>query len=172
MPPGARAKATPVKVNAQQRAAKALELRKGGATFDQIAQQLGYAGRGKAFEAIQAALREVTREPAEELLELELQRLDALQNGLWPKASRGDTKSVDSTLRVMERRHKLLGLDDFEARIAAVEEGKLALAEDQAAVVAQGIRRILDRLDLSPAQQALVGTVVPEELRALTAGAA
>lgn len=51
---------------------------------------------------------------------------------------------------------------------AGVEERKVRLAEAQGALVGQVIRRILDRLNLTPDQQTLVGTVVPAELRALT----
>lgn len=50
---------------------------------------------------------------------------------------------------------------------AGVEERRVRLAEDQGALVAGVIRRILERLDLLEWQQELVGTVVPEELRAL-----
>lgn len=52
---------------------------------------------------------------------------------------------------------------------AGVEERRVRLAEDQGALVAQVIRRILDRLDLAEWQAELVTTVVPEELRALAA---
>ena len=51
---------------------------------------------------------------------------------------------------------------------AGVEERRVRLAEDQGALVAQVIRRILDRLDLSEWQAEMVGSVVPEELRALS----
>jgi len=55
---------------------------------------------------------------------------------------------------------------------AGVEERRVRLAEQQGALVAAVIRRVLERLGLTVEQQALVGTVVPEELRALAAGAA
>ena len=51
---------------------------------------------------------------------------------------------------------------------AGVEERRVRLAEDQGALVAQVIRRILDRLDLSEWQAEMVGSIVPEELRALS----
>ena len=51
---------------------------------------------------------------------------------------------------------------------AGVEERRVRLAEDQGALVAQVIRRVLDRLDLSEWQAEMVGSVVPEELRALS----
>lgn len=52
---------------------------------------------------------------------------------------------------------------------AGIEERRVKLAEQQGILVAAVIRRILVRLNLNEAQQGLVATVVPEELRALTA---
>lgn len=52
---------------------------------------------------------------------------------------------------------------------AGIEERRVKLAEQQGILVAAVIRRILTRLNLTDEQAALVGTVVPEELRALTA---
>lgn len=52
---------------------------------------------------------------------------------------------------------------------AGIEERRVKLAEQQGILVAAVIRRILTRLNLTDIQQGLVATVVPEELRALTA---
>lgn len=54
---------------------------------------------------------------------------------------------------------------------AGIEERRVRLAEQQGALVAEAIRRILARLNLTAAQQLLVGEVVPAELRALATGA-
>ena len=54
---------------------------------------------------------------------------------------------------------------------AGIEERRVQLAEAQGALIADVIRRILGRLNLNHDQITLVGTVVPEELRALTATA-
>lgn len=53
---------------------------------------------------------------------------------------------------------------------AGVEERRVRLAEDQGAAVAGVIRRILERLDLLEWQAEMVPSIVPEELRALSAG--
>lgn len=50
---------------------------------------------------------------------------------------------------------------------AGIEERRVQLAEQHGALIADVIRRILSRLDLTAAQQTLVGEVVPQELRAL-----
>jgi hypothetical protein len=93
----------------QQR--KALELRKAGATYDQIADQLGLANRSVAWKLVKTAIDEITREAAEEVLALELARLDSMLLGLWTKAKAGDPAAVDRALRIMDRRASFLGLD-------------------------------------------------------------
>ncbi len=93
----------------QQR--KALELRKAGANHDQIAQQLKVANRSVAWKLVQDAIHEIIREPAEEVLQLELARLDAMLLGVWTKAKGGDSHAIDRALRIMDRRAAYLGLD-------------------------------------------------------------
>lgn len=51
---------------------------------------------------------------------------------------------------------------------AGVEERRVAVAESQGAQLAQVVRGILDRLNLTPAQLELVPSVVTEQFRALT----
>ncbi|QXT62744.1 hypothetical protein [Tessaracoccus palaemonis] len=53
---------------------------------------------------------------------------------------------------------------------AGIEERRVQLAEQQGQLIASVIRRVLDRLHLTQAQQILVGEVVPAELRALAQG--
>ncbi|RCK68283.1 hypothetical protein DT076_16685 [Desertihabitans brevis] len=50
---------------------------------------------------------------------------------------------------------------------AGIEERRVRIAEETGSLVAQVIRRVLDRLELTEQQRTLVGTVVPDELRAL-----
>ena len=115
--------ASPRLIEAAEKRARALELRKAGATYDQIAQQVGYAERGSAYRAVQTALQAITQEPAQEVRQLEVERLDAMLLGLWPAARKGKEGAVDRVLRIMERRAKLLGLD---APVKADVGGKLS----------------------------------------------
>lgn len=55
---------------------------------------------------------------------------------------------------------------------AGIEERRVRLAEQQGALVAEVIRRILAALNLTPEQLELVPTVVPRELRAIEAAGA
>jgi len=97
-----------------QRRSKALAMRLAGATYDKIAYTLGYSGRGAAQKDVTRALETARREMtarADELRDLEVMRLDRLQVGLWSRATGGDYRAVDTLLRLMDRRARLLGLD-------------------------------------------------------------
>lgn len=101
------------RISVADRQRQALELRKAGLSYDLIARRLKYRSRSGAHKAVQTALKKTLREPADELRQLELERLDAMLLGLWPQAQRGNQGAVDRVLKIMERRAKLLGLDDF-----------------------------------------------------------
>src|SRR5690349_18012203 len=61
-----------------ERDAEACRLRSRGLTYDMIARELGMSDPSVAHRAVKRALVAIVREPAEELLKLELDRLDAL----------------------------------------------------------------------------------------------
>jgi hypothetical protein len=90
---------------------KALEMRKAGATYAEIATQLGFADRSAARKSVHSAIDDVTREPAREVITLELERLDTLLLGVWTRARNGDVQAIDRALRIMERRSAYLGID-------------------------------------------------------------
>ena len=90
---------------------QALELRRAGATYDEIARAIGYATPQGAYLAYGRALkRSLIVAGAEEAREMELDRLDRLQRTWWPKALSGDEKATDRVLKIMEHRAKYLGL--------------------------------------------------------------
>jgi len=110
-PPRNGKKTSPEVAAAQIRAAKALELRMEGKTFEAIAEELGYAGKQGAYDAVRRSIAAVTREPAEELLKLDLERLDAMWGIHYLNAQAGDVQALSACMKIMERRAKLLGLD-------------------------------------------------------------
>jgi len=108
---GGEPKTSEKRIAAVERQGRALELRKAGIGYATIARQLGYAGPSGAYKAIMTALHAVTREPARELVDLEVARLDDLLLGLWGNARKGNVAAVDRVLKIMQRRADLLGLD-------------------------------------------------------------
>ena len=95
----------------KERQAKALELRKAGMTYQQIADALGYGSHSAAQKAIQSGLKAIIREPAEDLRTLELERLDKMLASHWPAVLKGHVRSTEVAIRIMERRAALIGLD-------------------------------------------------------------
>ena len=110
-------------IKALERQRQALELRKAGVDYRAIAERLGYRSVASAHEAVKTALRRTLQEPADELREMELSRLDQMLLGLWPKATKGDTWAVDRVLKIMERRASLLGLDARAKRELTGKDG-------------------------------------------------
>lgn len=121
-------------IDTAQRDADACRLRSNGATYQEIADQLGYPDRQAARTAVTRALREIVAEPAAELRTLELARLDRMWNVAWriledqhvtvsqgrvvhtddgqPVADVGPVlAAIDRLLKIQERRARLLGLD-------------------------------------------------------------
>jgi hypothetical protein len=101
-------RATPARAGTAQRRRDALSLRAAGASFRQIADSLGIS-LGQAHADVVSELAEVTRPIAEEVLALDLERLDVMQVSLWPAVRAGDVQAVNAVARIVELRQKLVG---------------------------------------------------------------
>ena len=55
-------------------------------------------------------MAQITAEPARELLQLELLRLDEMQRGFYAAACEGNIAAINMCLRILDRRAHLLGL--------------------------------------------------------------
>ena len=112
-----------------ERRVQALELRKAGYTFPQIAAaleistQAAYKHVVKALEVIHNEISEKT----EELRTLEVERIDTLYMVMYKKAEKGDYNAVDRCIKLMERRAKLLGLD-APAKSEIMSDGLLTIS--------------------------------------------
>lgn len=120
-----------------ERRGRAIALRLAGLEYQAIADRLGYASRQAARvdveRALQANLAEESRQ-ADLLRQVELQRLDRLQAAAWPAAAGGDLRAIDTVLKVIDRRCKLLGLDaPIRAEVMTID----AIEANIAALTAQ-----------------------------------
>lgn len=94
-----------------ERQLPALEYRRMGYTYAQIAEMLGYSSAQGAFKAVESVLRRISREPTEDVVLLELERVDALFVRPYQDALAGDLAALAACLSLMERKSRLLGLD-------------------------------------------------------------
>ena len=90
---------------------RALALHLQGASYQQIADALGYAGKSGAHAAVREALAD--RGSSSELVEayqVEAARIDMLVAALSPAVRSGDVQAIDRYLKVIERRTALAAL--------------------------------------------------------------
>ena len=90
---------------------KVLELRRGGLTFDLIADRLGYANASGAQKAYERACSRIVYDDVVALRNAEMDRLDIAQAAIWNEVLQGTVSAVMALIKIMERRARLLGLD-------------------------------------------------------------
>lgn len=117
---------------AEKRAAAA-RLRSKGWTYGRIAEELGFADKASAYNAVQKVLKETVQEAGDELRQMERERLDHLSEAAWAVLERQHVivsngrvvdlngaplpddgpvlQAIDRLLRISESRRKLEGLD-------------------------------------------------------------
>lgn len=141
------------------RASQALERRLTGATYSQIAAELGYSSEAGPRNAIDRMLTRRETANVAALREVEGDRLDQLMRAHWTAAASGDVEATKVVLSVIDRRMKLFGLaapmavdvsHDVSgglAAVALVEDNRrrlLALAEAKAARTASLMLPVID----------------------------
>lgn len=103
-----------------ERRAKAMQLRKTGATLEAVAAVIAKDfgnpkyDRNQAFKDIDASLRELNEScshNAEEYRRQELERLEDYLFRLQPAIKEGKEKAIATAVQISDRRCKLLGLD-------------------------------------------------------------
>lgn len=106
-------KISPTKAKKLSEEKQALGLRKSGATYAEISDQLKIS-EATAWRRVQSALKAITKlsaKEAEDVKVLELARYDFYLRSLDPKIRLGDPRAINTALTVSERRARLLGLD-------------------------------------------------------------
>jgi len=129
--------ATTSREERDRRALAILTMRLHGHAPSKIARELPEKGYAKVSirqvqRIIRIALEEAAQRPAEELLRMELLRLDELQTALYAKAIAGEAPAMDRVLAIMDRRAKLLGLHQAqkaECDASSAASAKAALIE-------------------------------------------
>ena len=110
---------SPKQVSADLRGHRVMELRAEGKSYRRIARQMQQEGdtsidESGAYRALVRALKKYRTEMAEmadDVRSLELERLDLMLAAIWADAEAGNTKAIETVLRLMDRRARYLGLD-------------------------------------------------------------
>ena len=130
------------KLNSFQRQQTALHLRAAGASYAQIAKELGFASRSGAHKSVTSAMKKLQVESVRELRTLHSVRIGEIILKLW--SDRGDPPAARALLACLEREARLFGLDEpSDIRLTMTDVAKLEgiivgllsdmLSDDQAA---------------------------------------
>lgn len=140
---------------------RALELRREGHSYQSIADILELPYKTQAYRYWKRAMARHTEDIAPEIRDTEADRLDRLQLAVWANAMKGDVKSVEAVIKIMERRARLFGLD-HSAKIA---QQMLKIEGDKVRLMALALGRALDSLDLTDEQKEIAANVLFAELK-------
>lgn len=173
-----------------ERDLRMFKQRQAGVATAEIAKRFGVTTQ-TVNKAIQRQLEKLNREAFlayPEVLRMELERLDSLQSAIWPltqhrkvKLDDGsemmvepDIKAINQVLQIMDRRSKLLGMDQNNVRVQmdvnTTSEIKASLHGTTEAIA-------LDAFDPETEARALLeimgraGVLPPEVVNELTQGA-
>lgn len=98
-------------------ARRALSMRKMGRSWWDIAESLQIS-ENQASQLVSHAINQaaalVDEGMKRSLLAMEVERLDDLQAAIWADALGGDLKAVETTLKIIQARAKVLGLDNIQ----------------------------------------------------------
>lgn len=95
---------------------RCVQLRLAGATFAEIADQLGYSDASGAWQLYQRAMDREIQPMTHQIRDEELRRLDRIMSAYWGRAlgaggAEPSPKAAEVVFKAMDRRAKLLGLD-------------------------------------------------------------
>ncbi len=100
---------SPANIRFRERVKEALEYRKLGYTFQEIADEMKF-DVSYAYRLVKWGMDQITAEPAEDLKKMQSMRLEAMMTGVMDKAIAGDAEATQTCLNVMEMFNKLHGL--------------------------------------------------------------
>src|ERR1035441_1571088 len=95
-------------VQARELEERSFELRLAGNSYREIGKACNVTTQA-AYYAVMRVLEqmeETTKESAKKLRTMELDRLDKIQNAIWPKVSSGNEFAIDRYMKIAERRDR------------------------------------------------------------------
>lgn len=135
---------SPEVIKRQAQIKRALEFRLEAKSYPEIGRLMSI-GTSTAYDMVIAGLKQMIREPSEQLRELELERTDKLMGAHFKAAIAGNIERTNVVLKISERRSKLLGLDKPQELELSGEIGvrKLDLTDkDRARAMAAFIAKV------------------------------
>lgn len=144
------------KIVQREKERRAIEMRKAGATYDQISKQLGWASPSSAHTAVKKGMDRLITEPAEELRNLQYQRLNHLLLVSWPHAQTGDDRAIATCLSIMQRMDALMGTEAPQKTEHTHSAAVMVIDGDSDSYIA-ALKRMAGEFEPAEARQLLQG---------------
>ena len=103
-----------VRMSSKEKQKRAMALKLAGASYAQIADNLGYADSSGAYKAVSRGMKNSLQESAADLRKIHYGRLEHMLLLGWPAVNQGDSRAVNSALQVMDRMERLYGLNEAQ----------------------------------------------------------
>jgi hypothetical protein len=110
-----RKSSTPAIMTAERRA-RALSLRMSGATYDQVAEAVGYSSASSARRAVMDEIAKLPRETASELRQMQYARLMQMYLVVQPQVMAGDLRAIQTAQGLMRDMNDLMGISPDEIK--------------------------------------------------------
>ena len=151
-------------VISREKERRAMELRKAGATYQQIADQIGWSDGSSARQAVLRGLKRLGDEAAEDLRSLQYQRLNEMLLVTWPQVQTGDTDAIRTAQGLMRDMNQLFGVEaPSKLEVEHVEKAVLVIGGDKDSYIAN-IQKAMGIVDESEAKELMSGDVVDAEI--------
>ncbi|MBF6358187.1 helix-turn-helix domain-containing protein [Nocardia higoensis] len=150
----ARKNTTPVEVQVavQEKRAQALKMRREGKSQSEIARIMD-VHKSTVSRWISDAIADITRESAEEWVQIIIQRYDDWLAGVYKDATKGDTWKIERALQIEDQRAKLLGLYKH-AELKVVADAKGNVSAESKSMVGQLVEALHTAYTLDKASEA------------------
>ena len=119
---------TPTRLSRTEKGRRALELRVKGYSFQEIADELGYADSRMAHNVVRDELEAAGVESVEEMRQIEGLRLERVIRAIWPQVLREDLEAIKTVSQIVRLKTGLFGLD-AGPEVAAESEARPILIQ-------------------------------------------
>lgn len=140
---------SPRRIVAKQRATRAMEMRLAGATYQEIADALGWSHRNVAYRAIVRGIDRMMEEPVARIRKLQIRRYERLLHALWAQAIGGDVRALQVAQTYLARLDRVHGieLETIRHEHAGPQGGPIPIEISAMPIddVKQSVRELLER---------------------------
>lgn len=123
----------------RERQAQALELRKAGLTYQEIADALKFSNASGASRAVRSAIDRLGLEAAKDVVVMDLARLDEYMKRCTAQLRQhNDLSQIDRLLRIMDKKHQILGITTDTFREEQAKQANSSVTNNAIMVVQGG----------------------------------